>query len=50
MPANVLAASNGKANGVFIDLIDKKGFKDRLTEQEAQDWNNVMSLTILHNQ
>ena len=46
MPANVLAASNGKANGVFIDGVSKKSFENQLTEQEAQDWNNV----ILHNQ
>ena len=41
-----MAATNGKANGVFIDGVSKKSFKNQLTEQEAQDWNNV----ILHNQ
>ena len=43
MPANVLAASNGYANGVFIDKV--KSSKNGLTEQESQDWSNV----ILHN-
>ena len=43
MPATVLAASNGKANGVFIDGAHLKGFKS-LTEQETQDWNDVILL------
>ena len=42
MPANVIAASNGKANGIFLDGAHFKHSIKNLTKEEVQDWNNVI--------